>query len=76
MSAFEPKIQRSSVPIAKDRLKTLLITDRVNCKPNTYDQMSKELYQVVSKYIDVSKDDFDIQVTHSKIQITLVGEEG
>jgi len=68
-------MRKSSVPIAKDRLKTLLITDRVNCKPNTYEQMSKELYQIISKYIEVSKDDFDVHVTHSKIQITLVGEE-
>ena len=68
-------MRRSSVPIAKDRLKTLLITDRVNCKPNTYEQMSKELYQIVSKYIEVSRDDFDVHVTHAKIQITLVGEE-
>ena len=68
-------MRKSSVPIAKDRFKTLLITDRVNCKPNTYEQMSKELYQIISKYIEVSKDDFDVHVTHSKIQITLVGEE-
>ncbi|MGL6199448.1 MAG: cell division topological specificity factor MinE [Lachnospiraceae bacterium] len=68
-------MRKSSVPIAKDRLKTLLITDRVNCKPNTYEQMSKELYQIVSKYIDVSKDDFDVHVSHSKIQIMLVGDE-
>ena len=66
---------KSSVPIAKDRLKALLITERVNCKPNTYEQMSKELYQVISKYIEISKTDFNVQVTHSKIQITLVGED-
>lgn len=75
MSAYEATPKMSSVPVAKDRLKALLVSDRVNCKPNTYEKMSKELYQTISKYIEVSQEDFDIQVTRSKIYITLVGDE-
>lgn len=75
MSTFETIERKSSVPIAKDRLKTLLVSDRVNCKPNTYELMTKELYHTISKYIEVSPDDFDVQVTHSKIHITIIGEE-
>ena len=75
MSGYEMTERRSSVPIAKDRLKTLLVSDRVNCKPNTYEIMMDELYQTISKYIEVSPNDFDVQVTHSKILITIVGEE-
>ena len=75
MSGYETIEKKSSVPIAKDRLKTLLVSDRVNCKPNTYEIMTRELYQTISKYIEISPDAFDVQVTHSKIQITIVGEE-
>ena len=53
MSVFEAKRQNCSVSVAKDRLKALLVSDRVNCTPDTFDKIHTELYKTISKYIEV-----------------------
>lgn len=68
-------IKRSSVSIAKNRLKQLLTTDRVLCKPECYDIMSKEIYNIVSKYIDVTEDKFHIEIERTRLIIYYTGEE-
>lgn len=75
MKVFEDQAQISSVSIAKDRLKTLLASDRIQCHPDTYDVLCNELYCTLRKYIKFSADDFDVKFTRTKIYITLSGEE-
>lgn len=75
MSVFETKKKTSSVLIAKDRLKVLLVSDRVNCTPDALEKMEKELYKTISKYIDVTPEEFDVQITRSNIYIKLTGED-
>ena len=75
MGIFQHRSQYSSVSIAKKRLKTLLISDRVECRPDTYELMCNELYRTISKYVKTEKDFFDVEVTRSKILITLIGEK-
>ncbi len=68
-------LKRSSVSVAKDRLKVLVISDRVHCKPDACDKMRKELYQTLSKYIELTPEKFDIEITRTHIHIKLTGEE-
>lgn len=75
MSVFEAKKKSSSVLIAKDRLKVLLVSDRVNCTPDTFDKIKFELYKTVSKYLDVAQDEFDVQISRTDIHIKLTGED-
>lgn len=75
MNVFESTVKKPSVPIAKDRLKALLVSDRVQCTPDTLDNIRYELFQTVSKYMEVTKEEFDVQVTRSSIYIKLAGEE-
>ena len=75
MHVFESKIRKPSVSIAKERLRTLIVSDRVHCTPDTYEFLRRELYRTVSKYIKVTKEQFRVEITHSKIHITLTGEE-
>lgn len=75
MSVFETKRKTSSVCIAKDRLKMLLVSDRVNCTPDSLEKIKQELYNIISKYIDVAPRDFDVQITRNNIHITLTGED-
>ena len=75
MSVFESTVKKPSVSVAKDRLKVLLVSDRINCTPDVMEKISKELYQAISKYIEVTPDNFDVQITRSRINITLTGEE-
>ncbi len=73
MGVFETK--KSSVLIAKDRLKVLLVSDRVNCTPDTLEKFELELYKTVSKYIDITPDKFHVQITYDNINIKLTGED-
>ena len=64
----------NSVMIAKERLKSLLVSDRVNCTPDTINQIEKELYKTVSKYMSIDPKAFDVRITRNCIYITLTGE--
>ncbi len=74
INVFEPTQKKSSVSIAKNRLKVLLISDRVNCTPDTFEKLREELYLTVSKYIEVAPEVFDVEITQSNIFIKLTGE--
>lgn len=71
MGIFGTKKMTPSVFIAKDRLKTLLVSDRVNCTPDALEKIQFELYQTISKYMEVNQETFDVQITRSKIYIKL-----
>ncbi|ONI43305.1 cell division topological specificity factor MinE [Candidatus Epulonipiscioides gigas] len=55
--------------VAKDRLKLVLIHDRINCSPELLEMMKADLMAVISKYIEVDVDELNIQIS------TLVDEE-
>lgn len=63
-----------SVQIAKDRLKTLLIADRIHCTPETAEKFSSDMYHTVSKYLEVQPENFRLQITKTDIHIQLTGE--
>lgn len=65
----------SSVSVAKERLRSLLVSDRVNCTPDTFEKIHSELYKTISKYIEVVPEEFDVKMTSSYIHITLMGED-
>lgn len=75
MKVFEKQASITSVSIAKERLKTLLVSDRVQCQPDTYDILCRELCCILRKYIKFSEKDFDVKFTRTKIYITLSGEK-
>ena len=67
--------KRSSVSIAKNRLKQLVSSDRMLCFPDSYETLSNELFQVLSKYIELSEDDFHLEIKRTHILINFLGEE-
>ncbi len=56
--------------IAKERLKLLLVHDRINCSPELLDMMKADILCVISKYVEVDLDDLRIQVS------SFVAEDG
>ena len=74
MGLFEGMDKKASVGIAKDRLRTVLVSDRIDCNPNVCELFQKDLFLTVSKYIDTTPETFDVSVTRSRITITLTGE--
>lgn len=75
MGVFETKRKTASVSVAKDRLKALLVSDRVNCTPDAFEKIKQELFKTVSKYLDVASDEFEVQITRTDIHIKLTGED-
>lgn len=75
MSVFETKKKNSSVMVAKDRLKVLLVSDRVNCTPDAFEKIKQELFQTISKYIDVAPDKFEVKITRTDLHIRFTGED-
>lgn len=66
--------RKSSVKIAKDRIKALVTSDRVNCTPEAYDKICRELYELLSKYIEFTEDDFRVEITRTYLHIDFSGE--
>lgn len=54
--------RKSSCQIAKDRLKILLISDRVNCSPEVMELIKKDIAKVISKYMKIDADNMEIQI--------------
>lgn len=67
-------MNHSSVKIAKERVKSLVTSDRVNCNVNCYEKIQNELYQVLSKYIEFAEEDFKVDIERTKLIIYLSGE--
>ena len=63
-----------SVQIAKDRLRNLLNADRMQCTPDTAQRMTQDLYHTIRKYVQVSPEEFEIEITRSDIHIKYTGE--
>lgn len=53
---------RKTKTIAKDRLKILLISDRVSCSPKTMDLIRDDIAGVLSKYMKIDEDQMEIQI--------------
>ena len=52
--------KKSSGDIAKDRLKILLISDRINCSPHTLNLIKQDLIRSISKYMNIDEENMEI----------------
>ena len=55
--------RKSSKEIAKDRLKILLISDRVNCSAETLEMIKHDIAKVISKYMKIDANSMEIQIS-------------
>ena len=55
--------RKSPREIAKDRLKILLISDRVNCSPEMMEMIKNDIAKVISKYMKIDTESMEIQIT-------------
>jgi len=63
MSLFSFFKRKTSSQIAKDRLKILLISDRVNCSPEMMELIKNDIAQVISKYMQIDTSNMEIQIS-------------
>lgn len=54
--------KKSSCEVAKDRLKILLISDRVNCSPEMMELIKNDIAKVISKYMKIDAANMEIQI--------------
>ncbi len=55
--------RKCSREIARDRLKILLISDRVNCSPEMMEMIKNDIAKVISKYMKIDTQSMEIQIT-------------
>ena len=67
--------RKSSVSIARERLRTLVISDRVQCSPDAGAQQHRALYETLSNYIEFTEEDLHVELTRTSIKIDFSGEK-
>jgi cell division topological specificity factor len=55
--------RKKSSEVAKDRLKILLISDRVNCSPEVLERIKADIAEVISKYMKIDVNTMEIQIS-------------
>ena len=58
---FSPKA--SSKGVARDRLKLVLMQDRVNCSPDLLEMIKNDIMAVLAKYVDIGDMDLDMKIS-------------
>ncbi|MCL2320665.1 MAG: cell division topological specificity factor MinE [Oscillospiraceae bacterium] len=60
---FKKKKDYSPKENARDRLRLILIHDRVQLSPEILTIMREEILNVISRYVDVDQDELEIRMT-------------
>ena len=55
--------RKPSREVAKDRLKILLISDRVDCSPGILERIKKDIAEVISRYMKIDTNNMEIQIS-------------
>ena len=66
--------EESSSDIAKERLKLVLVHDRVSISAATLEKMKDELITVISRYVEIEPDGVEVTFTQSKRESRLVAD--
>ncbi|GIK41213.1 MAG: cell division topological specificity factor MinE [Anaerolineae bacterium] len=61
----------TSREIAKDRLRLVLVQDRVNLSAEKMNELKDELIKVISKYVEIDRDGIEIALTQTARQSRL-----
>lgn len=60
MKKFHFFKKKSSGEVAKDRLKILLISDRINCSPEVMERIKMDLVKSISRYMSIDVEHMEI----------------
>ena len=65
-SFFKKKSAPPSGSVAKDRLKLVLVHDRVNCSSQVLEMLKTDIIKVISNYMEIDDEELDIQITQTE----------
>ena len=64
----------SSKDVAKDRLKVVLVHDRINLSPGRLEELKEDLLDVISAYLEIDYDRIDVSLTDTNRQSSLTAQ--
>ncbi|MCT4618582.1 MAG: cell division topological specificity factor MinE [Marinisporobacter sp.] len=56
----------SSKNVAKERLKLVLVHDRINCSPHFLEMVKGDILNVIADYMEIDEDGLDIKISKTK----------
>lgn len=62
----------SSKQIAKERLRLVLVHDRVNVSPSLLEALKEDLLEVISKYMEIEETGLEVNLDKSDNSVALV----
>lgn len=69
---FFNKGNANSKEIAKERLRLVLVHDRVNVSPQFMEVIKDDMIKVISNYMEINEKDMEINLTSTKSSVALV----
>jgi len=63
---------KGSKNIAKERLRFVLVHDRVNVSPQYMEAIKDDMIKVISNYMDINENEMEVSLTRSNTQVALV----
>lgn len=72
-SLFGGGVQSSS-QVAKDRLKLVLVYDRIKITPQMMEMLKGELIETISRHVDVDRAGVSVKITRGERQDRLVAD--
>jgi len=61
-----------SKAIAKERLRLVLVHDRVNVTPQLMETLKDDMIKVISNYMEINERDMEVNLTRTKTSVALV----
>lgn len=70
MGLFDFFVRRplSSKDVAKDRIKLVLIHDRVDCSADTLEMLKNDILKVISNYLIIDEEELEIQISQTAVE--------
>lgn len=72
MKGIFSKEDVTSKDLAKERLRLVLVHDRIGVSPEIIDDMKEELIGVISKYLDIDEDRLEMNLDRSDNSVALI----
>ncbi len=66
------KENSGSKDIAKERLRFVLVHDRVNVSPQFMEVLKDDMIKVISNYMEINEKDMEVSLTSTKSSVALV----
>lgn len=62
----------NSKDIAKERLRLVLVHDRVNVSPQFMEILKDDMIRVISNYMEINEKDMEVNLTNTKTSVALI----